>query len=72
LFVATSDGALWGSSVELQLEIPKAANSESTRMVKTIRAGVHNGFSVLSFFACISYLLQPAIIISMKHIIQRL
>lgn len=47
-----------GSSLELQLEIPKAASSESTRMVKAMRAGVHNGFPVLIFlFACISYLL---------------
>jgi hypothetical protein len=58
LFLATPVGALCGSSLELQLEIPNAASNESTRMVKAIRAGVHNGFSVLFFFfACISYLL---------------
>ena len=58
LFVATPDGDLCGSSLELQLEIPNAASNESTRIVNAIRAGVHNGFSFLFFFvACISYLL---------------
>jgi hypothetical protein len=42
-------GAVRFSSLELQLEIPKAATSESTRMVKAIRVGVHNDFPVLVF-----------------------
>jgi len=42
------------SSLELQLEMPKAASNESTRIVNANRAGVHNGFSFLFFFfACI-------------------
>jgi hypothetical protein len=55
-FLATgSGGAVCGSSFELQLEIPNAANSDSTRTVKAIRGGVQSGFSVLSFFfTCIS------------------
>jgi hypothetical protein len=63
LFVVTlaAGGALRGSSLELQLEIPKAASSESTRTVKAMRAGVHKGFSGLIFlFACI-YCLLPII-----------
>ncbi len=43
-------GAEGFSSLELQLEIPKAANSESTRTVKATRAGVHKGFPVLVLF----------------------
>jgi hypothetical protein len=44
------------SSLELQLEIPKAANNDSTTTVKAIRAGVHNRFPVSDFlFNCISY-----------------
>jgi hypothetical protein len=42
-------GAECLSSVELQLEIPNAAMSESTRTVKAIRAGVHNDFPVFVF-----------------------
>jgi hypothetical protein len=45
------------SSWELQLEIPKAANSESTSTVEAMRAGVHNGFPVFGLFiAGMSYL----------------
>jgi len=55
-FPATgADGLERFSSLELQLEIPKAANNESTTTVKAIRAGVHNGFTTLVlFFADIS------------------
>jgi hypothetical protein len=57
LVATPAAGALCGSSLELQLEIPKAASSESTRIVKATRAGVHNGFPALVLlFACISYL----------------
>jgi hypothetical protein len=50
-FVATLGGAagfVRRSSLELQLEIPKAATNESTRTVNATRAGVHNGFPVLA------------------------
>lgn len=58
------------SSLELQLEIPKAASSESTRMVNAIRAGVHNRFPLFAcLFACISYLL-PDTHPQLKHTIQ--
>lgn len=58
LLVVTVAGVRCGSSLELQLEIPKAASSESTRTVKATRVGVHKDFSVLIFLlACISYLL---------------
>jgi hypothetical protein len=50
LFLATGAGASRFSSLELQLEIPRAANNESTRIVKAIRAGVHNGFPAAVFF----------------------
>jgi hypothetical protein len=57
LLLATGAGASRFSSLELQLEIPKAANSESTRIVKAIRAGVHNGFvnsvRVTFFISCL-------------------
>ncbi|MDQ6653088.1 MAG: hypothetical protein M3Y84_10135 [Acidobacteriota bacterium] len=44
------------SSLELQLEIPKAASSESTAMVKATRAGLHRGCAVLVLFLkCIYY-----------------
>jgi hypothetical protein len=43
------------SSLELQLEIPKAASSERTRTVKAMREGVHKGFpGLILLFACIS------------------
>jgi hypothetical protein len=43
------------SSLELQLEIPKAATSDNTTTVQAMRTGVHNGLSgVFFFFACIS------------------
>ena len=45
-----SGGAGRFSSLELQLETPKAASSESTETVKAIRAGVHKGFWFLVFF----------------------
>ena len=46
------------SSLELQLEIPNAAKSDRTRMVKAMRVGVHNGFPLLVLFiAGVSYLL---------------
>jgi hypothetical protein len=46
------------SSPELQLEIPKAANSANTSTVKAMRAGVHNGFPLLVLLiGGISYLL---------------
>jgi hypothetical protein len=44
LFRTTGAGASRFSSLELQLEIPKAANSESTMTVKATRQGVHNAF----------------------------
>jgi hypothetical protein len=50
LFLTTGAGASRFSSLELQLEIPKAANNESTRIVKAIRAGVHNGLADSVFF----------------------
>jgi hypothetical protein len=50
LFLTTGAGASRFSSLELQLEIPKAANNESTRIVKAIRAGVHNGLADSGFF----------------------
>jgi hypothetical protein len=57
LATPAAGGAGRVSSLELQLEIPKAASSESTRIVKATRAGVHNGFPALVLlFACISYL----------------
>jgi hypothetical protein len=53
---AARGGAGRCSSLELQLEIPKAASSESTSTVKATRTGVHNGFPVLVFlFVSISY-----------------
>jgi hypothetical protein len=36
-------GLLCFSSLELQLEIPNAAMSDSTNTVAAIRMGVHNG-----------------------------
>ena len=57
-----ADGLERGSSPELQLETPSAANNDSTRTVKATRAGVHNDFPVLILFlSCISYLLPNAI-----------
>jgi hypothetical protein len=50
LFLATGAGASRFSSLELQLEIPKAANNERTKIVKATRAGVHNGLASLVFF----------------------
>jgi hypothetical protein len=53
LFLATGAdgvGASRFSSLELQLEIPKAANNESTRIVKAIRTGVHKGLADPIFF----------------------
>lgn len=48
------------SSLELQLEIPNAANKASTRTVPAIRVGVHNDFPLLVLFMSgISYLLLP-------------
>jgi hypothetical protein len=47
LATLVSDGFSRRSSLELQLEAPKAANMDSTRIVKASRMGVHNGFSVL-------------------------
>jgi hypothetical protein len=38
-----------GSSPELQLEIPRAATSDSTMTVNATRAGVHNVFPLLMF-----------------------
>jgi hypothetical protein len=59
LFLATGAGASRFSSFELQLEMPKAANNESTRTVKAIRAGVHSRFvTVLVFDFFISDLLK--------------
>ena len=49
-FRTTGAGASRFSSLELQLEMPKAAKSESTRTVKAIRAGVHNDFTASGFF----------------------
>jgi hypothetical protein len=46
LFLTTGAGVSRFSSLELQLEIPKAANNDSTRIVKATRNGVHNGFVV--------------------------
>jgi hypothetical protein len=44
------------SSLEVQLEIPKAANNDNTTTVKARRAGVHNRFPVSDFLLnCISY-----------------
>jgi hypothetical protein len=51
------------SSLELQLEIPNAASSDSTKMVKATRVGVHNVFPVFTLFMGISYSEQSA----MKH-----
>jgi hypothetical protein len=50
LFLATGAGDSRFSSLELQLEIPKAANNESTRIVKAIRAGINNGSANTFFF----------------------
>lgn len=55
LFRTTGAGASRFSSLELQLEIPKAANNESTTIVKAIRAGVHNGFTTLVLFGFFIY-----------------
>jgi len=44
LFLTTGAGASRFSSLELQLEIPKAANNDSTTTVKAMRGGVHNVF----------------------------
>jgi hypothetical protein len=50
-----ADGARF-SSLELQLEIPKAANNDNTTTVKARRPGVHNRFPDSNFlFNCISY-----------------
>lgn len=50
LFLTTGAGASRFSSLELQLEIPKAANSDNTRIVKAMRTGVHNGFVISVVF----------------------
>jgi len=63
LFLTTGAGASRFSSLELQLEIPKAANNESTRIVKAIRAGVHNGLAdSVSFDFFISCLLKKLLL----------
>jgi len=51
-FVATlgAEGFVRLSSPELQLEAPKTATSDNTRIVEARRAGVHNVFSGLVFF----------------------
>ena len=51
-FVATlgAEGFVRLSSPELQLEAPKTATSDNTRIVEARRAGVHNVFSILVFF----------------------
>ena len=44
-------GFVWRSSLELQLEIPNAAMSDSTTTVAAMRAGVHKGLLlVFDFF----------------------
>jgi hypothetical protein len=50
LFLTTGAGDSRFSSLELQLEIPKAANNERTTIVKATRAGVHNGLVDAVFF----------------------
>jgi hypothetical protein len=56
LFLTTGAGVSRFSSLELQLEIPKAANSDSTTMVKVTRTGVHKGLvSVFFDFFIIAY-----------------
>ncbi len=51
-FVATPgpEGLVRLSSPELQLEAPKTATSDNTRIVEATRVGVHNVFSALVFF----------------------
>jgi hypothetical protein len=49
--VATTGGggATCFSSLEVQLDMPKAANNESTTTVNAMRAGVHSRFPELVF-----------------------
>jgi hypothetical protein len=49
LFLTTGAGVSRFSSLELQLEIPKAANSDSTTIVEVTRNGVHKDW-VSAFF----------------------
>jgi len=61
LFLTTGAGVSRFSSLELQLEIPNAANNDSTRIVKATRTGVHNGLvvSVVFDFFIIAYFRIP-------------